>query len=459
MIGFLRARTSRRRSLQARMLTTHAIAMVVAVALTAAAIDVLLDLRSRLVEHATLQTQAQSIIGGLSDRDGHLVVDYAETSLSRDGHNAFSFIIRDTAGAIRLASADAATQALSALPRTPRANYARLQPASLLLSTLTRPFALDGQRLWVSVAWNLSDPATIFDDILQRFAGYSALVAIGLLTAVLSVDLLVMRATLRPTARLAEDVRLARQDETAFRARLEALPDEIRPLAQAYHDAVAALRLAYDLQRDFTADAAHELRTPLAVLRLRVETLPQTAEQARILADIDVMTRIVAQLLQLSALEQTQFDPGARTNLAEACEQVVATLAPDALRRQQHLGLSILGDAGLTAAIPKDDLFAILRNLVENAIRHTGPGTSIDVVVEPDGTLGVTDDGPGIPPASQPRIFERFWRQDRTSSHGAGLGLAIVQRLVQRHGGTIVLQTDTIKGCRFDVRLPRSDDG
>ena len=168
------------------------------------------------------------------------------------------------------------------------------------------------------------------------------------------------------------------------------------------------------------------------------------------------MTRIVNQLLDMAKLDQ-MVETREETDLVAVCQDIVAALAPEAIKSGRSIGLSL--PEGMTSCrvlAREQDVWHMVRNLVENAIRHTGPGTQIDVMVEADGTLIVADDGPGIPQEMQPHIFKRFWRAKRSGGSGAGLGMAIVQRVAQANGGTIELASREGEGTRFTIRLPRA---
>lgn len=441
-----------RRSLIARILGVHAIGIVVAAALTLGSVNLLLHLRTRGLEHQRLEDQATDIIQGIRvNRDGQLHVDYGATTLARNSHGPFSFIVRATDGDVRLSSSDAAVARLLDIRLSLNKRFLVLRDGDVL-STVTHLFNLKGQHYWITVAWNLSAPGVIFDNILDGFLGYSTAIALALLSVLLCVDLLVMRVSLRPLLRVAQSVRQSQRCDD-YRLGLHQLPREILPMAKAYNDALDRAEDAHRLQREFTADAAHELRTPLAVLQARIETLEPSATRRHLVLDVQLMSRIVSQLLQIASQERSATDAPHATDPAAVCRDVVEALAPMAVAAQRELGLTLPKEAVPHLWINGDDLFQVLRNLVENAIHHTGPGTCIDVAVSSDGMLTVSDDGPGIPADLQGKVFERFWRRERRTGNGAGLGLAIVHRLVARSGGTVELESDVGKGCRFTVRL------
>jgi signal transduction histidine kinase len=208
------------------------------------------------------------------------------------------------------------------------------------------------------------------------------------------------------------------------------------------------------MQREFFADAAHELRTPLAILRTRIDTLPDPKVSLALRGDVESMSRTVGQLLEIAELEAVTVDPAARADLRAVCTDVVAFLAPLALGQDKDVALDgserpvwIAGDAEM--------ITGAVRNLVENAIKHTPPGATVEVIVDDDGRVRVHDQGPGIAEHEREHLFRRFWRKDRSRSGGAGLGLAIVRRVVDIHGGTIAVDNRPQGGAEFAVTFGR----
>ncbi|MGI4745406.1 MAG: sensor histidine kinase [Janthinobacterium lividum] len=169
------------------------------------------------------------------------------------------------------------------------------------------------------------------------------------------------------------------------------------------------------------------------------------------------MTRLVSQLLKIAVTDRLVVDVASVADPAAACRAVVEALAPLAIRTRTDLGLAV-GPVALVEllAIRGEDLFQIVRNLVDTAIDHTGLDTTIDVRVLANGATMVNDNGSGIPEELQGEMFKRFWRRNRSGNHWAGLGLAIVQRLVETHGGSVRLQSADGAGSSFTVTIPQA---
>jgi signal transduction histidine kinase len=173
---------------------------------------------------------------------------------------------------------------------------------------------------------------------------------------------------------------------------------------------------------------------------------------AALLGDIDSMTRIVNQLIDVAESDTLTIGPGDIADLRAAAVEAAAFMAPVAVSAGKTIAVTgetapvwVAGHAGA--------LFQAIRNLVENAIIHTASGTAVEIVVRRDGSISVRDEGPGIPAEWRELIFQRFWRGDRRRTGGAGLGLSIVARIVKVHGGVIGVADAPGRGSVFSMRL------
>jgi signal transduction histidine kinase len=200
---------------------------------------------------------------------------------------------------------------------------------------------------------------------------------------------------------------------------------------------------------------AHELRTPLAIMRARIDTMEDQPLRRSLEADIVNMTRTVNQVLDIAELEAFVVDGGAQADLQAVCADAVAFMAPLAVDSDKTIALTGV-EAPVWVHGHAEALFRAVRNLVENAIRHTPAGGAIEVEVAADGTVRVLDEGPGVPVAERQTIFKRFWRRDRARPESRGLGLAIVTRVAAAHGGTISVDDRPGGGAVFTLRLQSS---
>jgi two-component system phosphate regulon sensor histidine kinase PhoR len=236
------------------------------------------------------------------------------------------------------------------------------------------------------------------------------------------------------------------------------------------HD-ITDLRRADQIRRDFVANVSHELRTPLTAIRGYVEALLDAQaqdEQARRFLGIvgrhtSRMERLVTDLLRLARLDARQEPLEiSRCDVRQVWDAVVDGLAAAIEEKRQRIGIRVDADA---SAIDADaaKLHDILRNLVENAVTYSPENAAIELTAQRrDGTvcLQVADSGPGIPPEDLTRVFERFYRVDRSrTGPGTGLGLAIVKHLVELHGGTASAENRAEGGALFTVLLPATRTG
>lgn len=239
------------------------------------------------------------------------------------------------------------------------------------------------------------------------------------------------------------------------------LPDEVQPLVSELNLLFERVQRAFEAQEHFVADAAHELRSPLAALRLQLQGLQRAGDDAarsaaieRLSAGIDRATRLVEQLLTLARQEAgaTATEP---VDLRAIAQLALADVAPAAQARGMDLGL--LDSDAITVPGNAEALRMLVRNLLDNAIKYTPPGGRVDVQVGTDqgrALLTVEDSGPGIAPEHHARVMQRFVRDTADGAPGSGLGLAIVQAIVQRHSATVALDSSPrLGGLRVTLQF------
>jgi two-component system sensor histidine kinase TctE len=279
-----------------------------------------------------------------------------------------------------------------------------------------------------------------------------------------------IRAGLAPLARLRDQVE-GRAPNDLAPIRLDEAPPELRSLARAINELLAAVQRNLVAQRRFINDAAHQLRTPLAGLKSQTELAlagaHDDAQRARLQRVHDSATRsahLVSQLLMLARAEPESASAlgRARVDLRTLARELTAEWVPRALTAGVDLGFDAEDDA---AAIPCPIdatplmLREALANLIDNALRYAGRGASVTLRVRPQGDaqarVEVEDNGPGIDEAQRETVFERFVRGADDDS-GCGLGLAIVREVVERHGGRVWIEPVSPRGTRVCIELPRS---
>ncbi|BCH27435.1 two-component sensor histidine kinase [Mesorhizobium sp. L-8-10] len=224
------------------------------------------------------------------------------------------------------------------------------------------------------------------------------------------------------------------------------IPTEIEPLVKAVNGALDRLDAGYERHRRFLTDAAHELRTPVAILNTRIASLPPTSERSRLQQDAARLSTLTDQLLDIQRLDR-RSEPFQPVDLVAAAHGVVADLAPMAF----GAGYDMSFDAAPGRIVTTGDRMSIERavtNLVQNAIEHGGNGGKITISVAAPAVIAVSDEGEGVPQAEREKIFQPFYRL-RQRDQGAGLGLNLVAEIMQMHGGRVELNDVQPKGACF----------
>lgn len=320
---------------------------------------------------------------------------------------------------------------------------------------------IDGE-FWYTVG----ERGDIRDEVARKIAISNlgpSLVALPILVLLLAATL---RKGLQPLNDLDERIQ-ERSKDNLDPILLQDPPREILPIVESLNALLSRLRRSLDTERRFSATASHEMRTPLAVLKVNVQNALKAAsdqERCEILQDIDAgvdrASRLINQLLTLSRLEQdaTGFDVQA-LDIMPVLREEIAALYPLALQRQQSIELTESVDSVTIETIPQ--VFPlIVRNLVDNAIKYSPEGGVVRVSLQQQQDaleLCVEDSGPGVPESEREKIFERFYRMPNATVAGSGLGLAIVRRIAELLNATIEAdRSDTLGGLSVRVRFALS---
>ncbi|MEN5362758.1 sensor histidine kinase [Brevundimonas intermedia] len=277
-------------------------------------------------------------------------------------------------------------------------------------------------------------------------------VAVFLLLVMVTIWIVLQR-TLAPVRRLSEEARRISPNNLDERLPAADAPSEIAPLVEAFNTALDRLEDAWKAQRAFSANAAHELRTPLAALRAQVESLLPASHRQEAALEFDRLSRIITQLLVLSEGEHGPLRKTCPFDLVQVVTTATTECAPAFVTSGRDIGLDPhadflerRGDAVLVGVA--------VRNLLDNALKHTPVGSTVTIRVDEDGVISVMDDGPGLTADFAARAFQPFARADAGGS-GAGLGLSIAARIAQLHGGRVWLEP-TAQGACFKLHIPPS---
>ncbi|HEU0155138.1 MAG TPA: HAMP domain-containing sensor histidine kinase, partial [Stellaceae bacterium] len=323
----------------------------------------------------------------------------------------------------------------------------------LALYGATVPINLQGRQILVQVVEDVLHRDVLIDDILAQFLTHVGWITAPLLLVLLMIDVAIFRGAMQPIITASRRAEQISPNNIEPRLPERDMPREVLPLVRAVNQALDRLKEGYLAQREFTADAAHELRTPLAILRTQVDMIEDRELAEALRNDVESMSRLVNQLLEMAELEDFVIGDDEIADLGAVASEIAAYIAPLALARGKTVAVTgprrpvrVRGNS--------DALGRAVRNLVENALTHTAPDTSVEIVVDPSGALQVMDHGPGVPVAARDHIFRRFWRGDRRRSGSSGLGLAIVARIVEMHGATVTIGDRPGGGAVFMIRFP-----
>ena len=293
----------------------------------------------------------------------------------------------------------------------------------------------------------------------------------GIAAAVVLLSFILSRMLTRKISALLTGIRKVREGAYEHRTHIPGR-DEIAQIGEEFNSLTDRLQTTETLRRRFVSDASHELKTPLAAIRLLTDSILQTnnmdMETVRdfvtdIGSEAERLSRITEDLLRLTRLDSNQVDPPEVVEVAPVLEQVMRMMSLLAQEKGTELTCQTGGDCRVLAT--KGEVHQVIYNLTDNAVKYSGSHGSVRVELRRDGNdvvLTVADNGPGIPEEDLPRVFERFYRVDKARSRaagGTGLGLSIVQDMVTKRGGTVSAANRPEGGAVFTVRWPAAEGG
>ena len=439
-------------SLGGRLLATFVVASLLSIVLAAVALETAFKWHRSLALSHGLSQQADWI-------DSHLVFDAAGkpaalreppdtawvyTAATRD----WKYRVVDGRG-VALLSSDAGAPAFAAAGAPFDGARERFDVVAdgLPLHVVTQASAHDGHAYYVQVA--ISDRAAallsgaVVGPILQNAL---LIAAVALLLFAMGVHA-TLGHLLLPLRRASEAASRIAPRKLDTRLSQAMMPRELRPLIGAFNEALDRLQQGYRVQQEFLAAAAHELKTPLALIRGQVE-LSDAPDRDLLLADIDRMARQVHQLLHLAEVSEAHNFQMVALDLGPVAAEAATFLQRLAQRGNVHLDLRV-AEGRPERRADRGALFVLLKNLIENAIQHSPTGAVVTVDVRANG-ISVRDEGAGIPPEHLPQLFKRFWRGAARRDTGAGLGLAICHEVALAHGWTLVARNGAV-GAEFLV--------
>jgi heavy metal sensor kinase len=338
------------------------------------------------------------------------------------------------------------------------------EPMPILNGHVTDHFT--GQSFAVDIVTARQFERLVHQQTLERLRTFSFEALIVLFFASLVVGWVIAGRVLAPIGRITGVAREIQATDLSRRIRMQGPNDELKQLADTFDAMLARIDAAFAAQQQFLADASHELRNPLAIIRTNADLAlsdpdPQQDELKQAVVVVkrasDRMARLVDDLLALARREAPTFaiEPVDLSRVAsEASDEFLAPAEARGivLDRAVAPGVVVMGDS--------DALKRAIANLLENAVRLAPADSRIRLAVGSERDLAwvaVSDEGPGITPEHQPKVFDRFWRADKARSRadgGTGLGLSIVRQIAQTHGGDVQLQSRVGVGSTFTIWLP-----
>lgn len=397
----------------------------------------------------TVQGFAALLMKDVRFENGATRVNIAQSTIDQIAESGGQFIIVD-GNKRRLAGSSDVSNAFIWYDDTASHYFWLSRPApnpDLFGLSATVPGALDGAVLQIAVP----EGHILFESVLHEFMKDIAWLWLPFLLMILITNVLVARLALRPLSAVVEQAGAIQPGGVEVTLSEKGLPSDVLALVRTVNEAIGRLRQAYRIQEEFVADMAHELRTPIAVLKAQVTSSHD--DQAReILRDLDMMERLVEQLLDRARLGKFRIETGSVVDLGDVARDVAAFLAPRVVERQRRI--EVRAEHKVLVQGGYDDIFRALRNLVENALQYSPLRGLISIEVTKTPSILVTDSGPGYPMAvlDGERQTRRMLRSDRRD--GAGLGLSIVERTMEAHGGALHLINPPNGGACAEMIFP-----
>lgn len=365
---------------------------------------------------------------------------------------AYAFVVADAEGRVL----DAANRVLVPRPALEEAAFAdnwlaHRSAGSRTLLIASEKVALGGRELRLVFVMR-ADPAHLLPRaLLAEFIGHIWLPVVPVVVLLIAANAVLIRRGLAPVTAASRWARNLRPGQPPAPLPDADLPAEIVDLVDATRRSLDRLHDALSAEQRRAAEAAHALRTPVAVLSARLDALPPGPAAEQLRADVLALARTVRQVLASASADALQVDESLQVDLGTVASRVAVALASFAASRDVELDLE-LPKAPVVVAADPDALELALTNLVENAVVHGGPGV-VDITVGPGPELRVRDRGPGVPPGTGRALFQPFWRGADAAPGGAGLGLAIVERLQRAQGGEVQVESPADGGALFRLRF------
>jgi signal transduction histidine kinase len=443
------------KSIISRIVILHVVAVVITSIFMSLALSWLMNYETDNIHNKAMQEQAVSVGEHLSAQpDGRLELNLPLDLLGlySQAYGRYSYAVTDSQGRVLFSSLKDHAALFPADAKTGDVEFLQQRRGDATVSGASIRKTVGGQVVWIQAGEDLANRDVLIDDIVADFYKNVGWITLPILLVLLIADIAIFRRALRPLREASEIARDIGPTRSGLRLPTEEIPREVRPLVSAVNQALDRLEEGLRIQRDFTADAAHELRTPLTILRTRLDLLQDEQTGQALRQDVDGMAHIISQLLDMAELDAFVIDPLEKADLRSVTAEVAEFVAPLALAQGKDIAL--VGETGPVWIKGNPEMLSrAIRNLAENAINHTAPGTTVEFAVDSDGTVSVLDHGPGIAEEERNLVFQRFWRRDRRKAGSTGLGLSIVQRIAELHSATVTLENRLPAGACFSLKF------
>ncbi len=438
-------------SLQGRLLRRIFAICIIAIAVTFLTVYTQMDrsldmLRDRTVEEQARDLSAYLVPGRSVNKAAFALPDRIRLFYAKAGP-AYQYLVRDKGGQILFRSPYAYASYFPAVPaQDGKFNF--VGPSGYAFKGYALRETLGGNDYDIEVAQTTRAAGMMSDQISDSFMRHLVWIGLPFCLALLYIIMSTVRRSFGPLAAAAREVGRVSITAPELQVREEELPDEIVPFIKAINFSFRRLAKSLREQKELTANLAHELRTPLSVLKTNIEMQGKTPQSAKILRDVDAMIKLVNQMLDMTRLEYADTIEMKDVDLSSILSQVCQDLWPLFLKAHRELRVSGV-DAPVTVRGDQDLIYRAIRNVLDNALEHSPAKTPVEVSLS-GCAIRVRDHGATIPEGLREKIFDRLQRAPSAASRaGAGLGLSIVARTMEIHGGRAGLEPAAGEGNVF----------
>ncbi len=441
-----------RSSLLGKVFLRVGLTMFAAVVLVAVILVVEFIVHMDTLHDRSLNGQAEDIARYLSIDDEGSVVISLPVALVRayQRENAqYHYAVVDGQGLMLTASRDISTPLYRGKPEpnSPVSYFKAIDPHSGHQNngaTLRHETRLGA--VYIQVLQDAEHDDVLVDSFLDELGEEVLWILLLIFGAILAATFFTLRSALAPLNRVSAHAAAIGPATLDQRLPMVDVPTEIHPLLLAVNSSLDRLQTGFEQQQRFVADAAHEIRTPIAILRAHLGSLElelgKTLER-----DLGNLERVVSQLLKLAQVDSFVIAKDEMAELHGVVVNAAAFMGPVAIAAGKSI--AVTGHTQCTIVGDADVLEVAVRNLIENALNHSPEGSEVEIRVTGRPEIRVLDRGPGVAMADREHIFDRFWRKDRSRASGAGLGLAIVSRIAALHGAEVSVEDRPGGGAIF----------